>query len=471
MKQHKYIIILIVLVVALSGTGCRKFLETNSPNTVSVAELFTDYEGARTAIAGCYDQLKASNYYFRDFYVYPELTGGNIKYAITSAPSFTNTYNFVNVSAQSYNDMYNFYAQAYSVIYSANNILENVDHVTNGQPEQLNRIKADAYTIRAMAHFDLVRVFAQNYTYTNDASHVGIVIKIKNTDSIASSNVISSVKEVYKQVISDLDTAISLYAVSTNIYPSGSVQTWLSSDAAKALKARVCLYKGDYSQAYSLSTAIINSGKYPLVSNANYDTSWSKKTISSESIFELAFGTGTGGSYGDYFNTKVPQSLYVQFAATNDLLSLYDSADVRGHNFLYQDTIVKGNTFSFSRKYFGTGDSANNIKVIRSSELYLIAAEAAVQLDPANGLTTAATYLNALRTRANPNATYFTATSPQAMLDEIFNERRRELCYEGHLFFDIARMHRNLTRNDCTSNYNSFTYPDRRYACPIPSFY
>jgi len=285
MKQHKYIIILIVLVVALSGTGCRKFLETNSPNTVSVAELFTDYEGARTAIAGCYDQLKASNYYFRDFYVYPELTGGNIKYAITSAPSFTNTYNFVNVSAQSYNDMYNFYAQAYSVIYSANNILENVDHVTNGQPEQLNRIKADAYTIRAMAHFDLVRVFAQNYTYTNDASHVGIVIKIKNTDSIASSNVISSVKEVYKQVISDLDTAISLYAVSTNIYPAGSVQTWLSSDAAKALKARVCLYKGDYSQAYSLSTAIINSGKYPLVSNANYDTSWSKKTISSESIF------------------------------------------------------------------------------------------------------------------------------------------------------------------------------------------
>ena len=63
MKQHKYIIILIVLVVALSGTGCRKFLETNSPNTVSVAELFTDYEGARTAIAGCYDQLKASNFH------------------------------------------------------------------------------------------------------------------------------------------------------------------------------------------------------------------------------------------------------------------------------------------------------------------------------------------------------------------------------------------------------------------------
>ena len=243
-----------------------------------------------------------------------------------------------------------------------------------------------------------------------------------------------------------------MYAVSTNIYPAGSVQTWLSSDAAKALKARVCLYKGDYSQAYSLSTAIINSGKYPLVSNANYDTSWSGKTISSESIFELAFGTGTGGSYGDYFNTKVPQSLYVQFAATNDLLSLYDSADVRGHNFLYQDTIVKGNTFSFSRKYFGTGDSANNIKVIISSELYLIAAEAAVQLDPANGLTTAATYLNTLRNRANPLAPYFTASTKQAMLDEIFNERRRELCYEGHLFFDIARMHRNLIRNDCTSN-------------------
>ena len=471
MKQKKHIIILSLIVLILGGTGCRKFLETHSENNVSVSELFTDYEGARTAIIGCYNKLKTSSYYVKDFYVYPELTGGNIKYAITKAQSSTNTYNFTNQTLPTYNDMYNFYTQAYSVIYSANNVLENVDNVTNGKPEDIRRIKADAYTIRAIAHFDLVRVFAQNYTYTTDASHPGIVIKIKNTDSIASFNVVSSVKKVYDQILSDLDTAVVLYDNSNYIYPAGNAKTWLSADAAKALKARVCLYKGDYTQAFSLSSSLINSGKYPLITNASYDASWSGKSVSSESIFELAYGSGIGGGYGDYFNFTVPQSLYAQFAATNDLLVLYDAADVRGHNFLFKDTTVTNTTYSFNRKYFGTADSVNNIKVIRASELYLIAAEAAVKSDPANGLTTAATYLNAIRTRANPSASYFTATTQQAMIDEIFNERRRELCYEGHLFFDIARLHKDLVRTDCSSSTPNLNYLDARYACPIPFFH
>ncbi len=474
MRQNKHIIILSLIAIALNSMGCRKFLESHSENNVSVAELFTDYEGARTAIIGCYNKMKTSAYYTKDFYAYPELTGGNINYAITKAPSLYHNYSFTNVSLSTYNDMYNFYTQAYSVIYSANNVLENVDNVTNAKVTQLNRIKADAYTIRAMAHFDLVRVFAQDYSNSPTANHRGIVIKIKNTDSIASFNTYSTVKQVYDQVLSDLDTAIALYAASVDIYPSGSSQTWLSANAANALKARVCLYKGDYTQAYNLSTTIIKSGKYPLLTTSNYDASWSKKNISSESIFELAFGAGTGGGYGDYFNFTIPQTLYAQFATSNDLIGngvLFDPADVRGHNFLFKDTTIAGRTYSFSSKYFGTADSTNNIKVIRASELYLIAAESAVQSDPINGLSTAATYLNAIRTRANPNATYFTAASKQAMLDEIFNERRRELCFEGHLFFDIARMHRNLVRVDCSSNIKGFTYPNTLYACPIPTLY
>ncbi len=469
-NMRKNIAFLSFTIILLFSTGCKKFLESNSQNQVSVAELFTDYEGARTAMIGCYNKLKSSSYYNRDFYSYPELTGGNIKYAIKKVPSLTNTYNFVNSTTPAYNSMYNFYSQAYSVIYSANNVLENVDRVTNAKVEQLNRIKADAYTIRALAHFDLVRVFAQDYRYSPDAYHIGIVIKIKNTDSIASVNFPSSVKQVYSQILNDLDTALILYNASTAIYPAGNNKTWLSADAATAIKARVCLYKGDYSQAYSLSTSIINSGKYPLMNTSDYVASWSKKNISSESIFELAFGSGTGGGYGDYFNTFA-QSLFVQFATSNDLLKLYDPSDIRGKKYLFQDTTANNITSSFCKKYFGTADSCNNIKVIRTSEMYLIAAEAALQSDPTNGLVTAASYLNTIRQRANPSATPFSATTKDAMLDEIFNERRRELCFEGHLFFDIARLHRNLVRIDCNSVNASFTYPNENYACPRPSIF
>ena len=471
MNVKQYIGLWVCIIIVFMGSGCRKFLETKSENNVSVSELFTDYEGARTAIIGCYNKVKSSSYYVRDFYVYPELTGGNIKYAITKFPSLTFTYNFINTSLPSENNMNSFYTQAYSIIYSTNSVLQNIDKVTNGRVEQINRIKADAYTIRAMAHFDLVRVFAQNYSYTPNASHRGIVIKTKNSDSVMAIIVYSSVDQVYNQVLNDLDSALSLYSKSIFIYPSGDAKTWLSADAAKALKARVCLYKGDYTQAFTLSSALINGGKYSLIPNYSYVASWRGKNISSESIFELAFGKSSGGGYGDYFNFTVPQSLYSQFAATTDLTGMYDEADVRGHNSLFQDTILNGTTYSFSKKYFGTSDSVNNIKVIRLSELYLIAAEAAVQADPVNGLATAATYLNTIRTRANPSATSFTASTQQEMIDEIFNERRRELCFEGHLFFDIARLHKNLIRKDCNSTTANLSYPDSRFACTIPFFH
>ncbi|MFP5041871.1 RagB/SusD family nutrient uptake outer membrane protein [Parasediminibacterium sp. JCM 36343] len=462
--KHKLYIITLLIAIAMAGGGCRKFLQTPPGNVASLADVFNNFEGARTAMVGCYDKLKASDYYLRDFYAYPELTGGNIKYAYTKKPVLSNVYNFIGQGGTS--DMDGFYSEAYSLIYSTNNALENVQYATDATPAQKNRMLADAYAIRALAYFDLSRVFCQNYAYTPDASHLGLVIKNKNTFGLPPLNDTATVKQVYAQIINDFDSALARYANSTDIYNTGSPRTWMNPDAVNALLARVCLYKGDYAKAYSLSMALINSKKYPLITNSNYNASWSKKNISSESIFELAFGSGTGGSYGDYFNVFAPKSLYLQFAATNDLLSLYDPADVRGHDYLYQDTVFDSKTYSFCKKYYGTFDSSNNIKVIRASELYFIAAEAAVQIDPANGLSTAATLLDVIRKRANPAAPFFTATTKQAMLDEIFTERRRELCYEGHLFFDISRMKRNLVRIDCTSASASFTYPNWRYAYP-----
>jgi len=456
--MKKIIIYTVLAVVSLSS--CKKFLEQPPYNNVSLDDIFADYQGARTTLVGLYDKLKSTNYYLLDFYVYPELAGGNVKYSRTSNQYMYLSYSFTRDSVN--NEMENFYNQAYSIIYGANNIIENVNKATDANSFQKARLLADAYTIRAMVHFDLVRTFAQQYNFTSNASHPGIVIKNKNTSVLTPTPPAASVKEVYDQVLKDLDSAKALYARSVAIFTSPS-RTFLSADAAKALLNRVSLYKEDWQTVITTATELITSGQYPLTSNAQYVNSWSKKNIANESIFELAYGTNIGGSYGDYFNPA--NTLRAQFAASNDLLSLYSSTDVRGTASFYVPTTVNAVTYYYTKKYQGINDSANNIKVIRLSEIYLNRAEAYAR---SGNLTAALADLNLIRKRGDASAADITTGTQQFVINEILKERRKELAFEGHLFFDIARTKQDLVRTDATSAIKSFTYPNPLFAYPKP---
>ncbi|MEO7044571.1 MAG: RagB/SusD family nutrient uptake outer membrane protein [Ferruginibacter sp.] len=442
-------------------TGCKKFLYQEPHNNLSISDIFNDVEGARTTLAGCYDNLKSYDYYVRTFSIYPEVTSGNIKYSKAANQALFLTYNFSNDSIT--NDMSGFYEQAYSTIYNANSIIENVTKIGDASVEQRNRFLAEAYSIRALVNFDLVRVFAQSYSYTPGASHAGIIIKNKNTSILDPLPPVSSCKQVFAQVVSDLDSAILLFPQSMKIFSLGDDRTYFSLDAAKALLCRVSLYMNNWQEVISLASDLINSNKYPLIPNSQYVSSWSKKNISSESIFELAYGSGSGGSLGDYYNPL--NSSYGQLATTNDLLSLFDPGDVRGSNSMFVAATINSSLYYFSKKYQGMNDSANNIKILRISEIYLNRAEAYAQL---NDLSNALLDLNTIRKRANPTAVDYLSGDQQQLLNEIYNERRRELCFEGQTFFDMSRQRRDLIRIDCTSPNASFTYPDKRFACPKP---
>ncbi len=170
---------------------------------------------------------------------------------------------------------------------------------------------------------------------------------------------------------------------------------------------------------------------------------------------------------GNYFNPRINPNLFLQYAATNDLLSLYQAGDVRARSTMFIDTTITAVTYSFTRKYQGTADSINNIKIIRIAELILNRAEAYAKT---NNLTAALADLNTIRRRANPTAALFSSTFQSVVINEILAERRRELCFEGHLLYDIARNKQNLSRTDCAAINCSFTYPDTRFASPIPTF-
>ncbi len=448
-------------VVLLSLLSCKKFLQQEPYNRISVNDIFKDLEGARTTLVGCYDNLKGTDYYLRDLSVYPEVTAGNIKYARPGSQLLFSAYNFLNTPNE--NDMEAFYRNAYNTIYRANNVFANIDNIADANSQQKKRLLAEAYMFRAIAHFDLLRVFAQAYAYSPDGAHTGIILKPVNTPATDLPGPPATAKVSFAFITKDLDSAISLYGNSVSIYPSGNDRSWFSQDAAKALKARVALYSQNWATVISLCTELIASGRYPLLSNSGYINAWRGKTILTESIFELAYGNRTGGSLGDYYNPNL--SLTGQLAATEDLLNLYAAADVRSKSNMYVSQVRNGITYYFPRKYQGTADSANNLRLFRLSEIYLSRAEAYAE---SGSIALALADLNLIRKRANPAVANFFTASTDTLINEILAERRRELCFEGQAFFDLSRKRKNLVRTDCIGTSCSFTYPNDKYACPKP---
>ncbi len=457
MKKNIFLLIGLVMLF----TSCRKFLEQPAYNNVSVEDIFQDFEGARTTVIGLYGRLRETSYYLRDFYVYADIAGGNIKYSRNTEILF-NTYSFTRDSITG-NDLQNFYTQAYSILYGANNVLQNVDRAVDATASQKTRLRAEAFAFRALVHFDLVRTFAQPYGFTPGATHPGIVLRTANPSVLQPTPQRASVKEVYDRVVADLDTAINLYGRSGTIYPTGDVRTFFSADAMKALKARVALYRDDFATVIANATELISSNRYPLVSNGQYVASWQGRNISAEAIFDLLIPvSGTSGGLGAFYNPAT--GVNGPFATSNDLLNLYAAGDVRGQATMFVRPASGGN-FYYTRKYQGVADSINNIRILRSSELYLSRAEAYAKTGL---LTEALADLNTIRRRGNPAATNFVSTDQQTIVDEILAERRRELAFEGHLFFDLARNKKDLVRIDNTAAIKSFAWPSPFYAYPIP---
>jgi starch-binding outer membrane protein, SusD/RagB family len=461
--MYKHVLILLVTIATITQTGCKKFLQQEPVNRLSVDDIFKDFEGARTAIVAVYENLKSTNYYLRDVIVYPELGGGNIKYSRTTNQLFVTSYQFAN--DQFNNDLSDFYRLAYKTLYMCNNIITRINDAADATVQQKNKLVADALALRAQIHFDLLRCFGQAAVFSMGSNHNTTIEKLINQDATLPIGSPSTYNTVVANINTDLENALVRYANSVNIYPNGADKTWLSADAVKAIKCRVALYNQSWDSVISVSNDLIGSNRYPLITTANYVNSWRNKLISTESIFELAYGIRTGGSLGDYYNPA--QTLTFQLAASNDIINMYSSADVRSLNNMYISNVRSGITYYYTRKYQGIADSANNIKLYRLSEVYLNRAEAFAEK---NNLAAALADLNTIRRRANPAAALFNSTSRQVVLDEIFAERRREFCFEGHLLFDHSRKAKNIVRVDCTASNCSLMYPNAQFACPIPNF-
>ena len=425
-------------VMLLGLTACEGFLDTTPTNAVVDKNAMVTLADASVACNGLDTPLKYYTLYGTYIPYMGDLRADNI-YPRTSDGTGAVIYTWQYESTQSsyFGTLWENY---YNVIMRCNTFIENIDAceaASTSDQAKKNDYTGQAYAVRALCYFDLARLYGQTYTYDNGAS-LGAVLITETIGPKEARLPRSTVAQTYEQVLADLTSAKGLLSKDTNL---GHFNYW----AARLLEARVYLYMGRNSEALAAATDVISNSPYRMVSGDGYANYWGKEG-DLESVLELLVSVqgdidDDGGFYTIYHNMWFDDSnAGGSLIPTLKWRNLFKDTpnDVRGQMIQYDDPATGGRKSGeyWLRKFIGNKDQGytfrrNNPRVLRITEAYLIAAEAAL----AGGNTAdASRYLNAVRKRADATAADVTATKELIQI-----ERQKEFIGEGHRFFDVMR--------------------------------
>jgi hypothetical protein len=445
--------IIAIMALFLMMSCSESFLELSPQQSVADTEALTSLEDFESSITGIYNKISGSDYYGRYMFLIPDVMADDVKQNAQANRIEDFAEHIVRVSD---GDANNLWTTMYEGINAANAIINSEVELSDSVSDEYNHILGEAHALRALIYFDMVRFFAQHYTFTPDGGHLGVPLVLEF--DIATKPSRNSVKEVYDQVIADMNTGISLMNDQSR---SGNSST-LSAIAVKALLARVYLYKEDWANAEAMASDVIASGQYSLIPNNNYYSLWTTDN-SSESIFEISMtevdnvgGQGLAGLYlrqgfGDYL-------------PSNDVTSLYEAEDARLATFEIDELLI-GDFAPFRMVKYPDINGFDNVKVIRLAELYLIRAEARARLG--NNVAGAQDDLDVVRQRALPVAADNSNTGI-ALVNAILLERRLELAFEGQRLWDLMRNKTDIVRTQCTSSICFIPYAGDTVILPIP---
>ena len=388
MKQIRNIFIALGISCAVScGNG---WLDLEPSTAINTDEAVKTLKEVEFTMNGIYDIMRSSDLYSGRMMYYGDVTGDDMQ-AVSSSKRTGNYYRF---SFTRDNGPSSHWAGLYEIIQNTNLILGRVDgiRISDDEAEWRDNLKGEALAIRALALFDLTRFFGMPYAKDGGASlGVPIVTTLSDIDDKPERATVAS---CYGSFIADLNEAVQLLSPE---FSKGRMNRW----AAMSLLARAYLYKGDNVNALKMAEEAIEgaeANRWALWSNKEYATAWSNDASAAapgEILFEMVINT--------------PESQGKETQAGEDIMDA-------------------------------------NVPVIRLSETYLIAAEAAVKTgDNAKAIR----YLGAIAQRANPSRTLEGVT---VTLDDVMTERRKELVAEGHRMFDVIRNGGTVKRIDDTDS-------------------
>lgn len=331
--------------------------------------------------------------------------------------------------------------QYYQALFLINYTIENENKMTGGSKEEIAQLVGEAYAMRAYIHFMLVNLYGKPYNEEN-LNTKAVPLKLNsNTEDAPSRN---TVAEIYAAIESDIVEAGKRL----------NVEKWdvgfnyrFTTTALKAFRSRLYLYMQKWSESLNASKEVLEINK-ELVDLSQ--TTMPNNYQSVESIMAL-----------EYSSADINRAIYI----STDLYNLYNSNDYRRKNRFY--TSEGGGRYTVRK-----GGSNEYACTFRTGEIYLNAAEAACQDD---NLIDAKDYLLQLKAKRF-NATGYAeeetkveAMDKDELLQEIYDERYRELAFEGHRWFDLRR----TTQPAITKTENEKEYKleqsDERYTIRIPN--
>ena len=450
-------ILIRLYLLAVSGlltVACDSELDVEPQDAVSEEVARNSPQYLEALVVGAYDQLADDDLYGGWIQMTSDLLGTNddLRWSGTffdPRAMFRKEVNANNGQVEAT------WTEAYEAINVCNEVLANLEREEDEELRQ--KYEGEAKFIRGSLYFELVRIFAEDWSEGDPSANLGVPLKLEPTDFTYNeeANLIgrNTVAEVYAQVLSDLTDAVALLPAEN--FGSGNKNIFATVWAAEAMLARVYMQQREYDPARELANDIIENGPFMLVDRV--DRVFNQSANTSEDIFAIQITNQDSNPDGDA-ETNSLQTFYASrtFGGRRDMrilnehLALYDSTDERFTLLFYEEG---GNVFS--AKY---QDQFANISVIRLAEMYLIRAEANLLAggDPV-GPNTPGEDLQVLRTRANAPAAPADPT-----IEDIALERKLELSFEGHFLHDVRRRQATITQ------LGEFPWTDNALVMPIP---
>jgi len=442
------------ILLSVFFSACSDFLDETPHSNLQSDEAITTVTDLRNAINGvAFFQTENRMTYASEYGIYADLRGEDFKYVRNYGQSTAiSLYNLTKNDELPYWGYYYFYKGIANVNKAIEAAL--IMEVDAADKDEYDNYVGELYAWRALLHFDLARMFCNAPTASDDinAANSGIVLSkaVYPTGHVAAR---STLKQTYDQILDDIKFALPLL---DDAVSNGRLNYW----GALALRSRVYLYLGENDLALDDAEEVIGSTSYSLYTVDNYASVWGL-AFTSEALIELAVTVNYNpqrNSLGYFCDPSgYPECAFEETAPLYTYLIAHPE-DIRSK--LIKVQAIGANTDGkYPAKYPGRDNNlyVNNPKIIRLSDVYLIAAEAAFK---EGDDTKALKYYNDLR--RNRITPYTDATS--ITLEDIIFERRIELFAENSSTFDYFR-----NKLSVNSKYRGkIEYNDYRTILPIP---
>ena len=442
MKLNSIYLPLALAAMFLVFSGCEDMFETEPPEEIDPADAQSSIDGFEALAASMHYRNRNNNRYGNNYSVYPDILADNTQGGpVTSGRGDSQLINEEGSNMGGWTALYNH-------INEANLIIHNIDDADDAEARQDERdnLVAEAYFNRALAYFDLSRVYAyEPHHPMSDEWDRGVVIRTEPTENIEDADPDdplerSSNQEVWDLIVEDIQTAIDKFET---IEDRGTY--YANYEAAVMFMAQAKLYRAEWDRAAFWAQEaldVASAAGVELVDEDTYSDNIFEEAPNPESIYEINIDPDTESlGSNDALDQWLMPGAWFDIVASDNLMALFDEDDVRLE--ITDEEEDEGDIYPYFEKYTGSvGTHTDNIPVMRIAELYLILAEAEVENGDLNAGLDA---LNQLRNARGLDD--FETSSSSTAIDEILDERRRELAFEGHRFFDLKRRAMDVTKH------------------------